>query len=303
MTICLWYKFSSLAGSSQTLFEMSNGYNTEHVYIRRLESTLDLVFGVQHPSSANVEHRTYNGSGIARGGMNHWQHLCWTMQHVVSSSTQSNASTNASQLPSSSSPYILLPEALFVWESLPRSFESSSQLVGVQYMSMGYRARWNIYINGGNGDAFWAYENLDGIMPVEGAYSVSYLGYGTFYPGSFFSGSMLDARIYERALDLPSVRAIFSGDACCSAFTAGSYIDSSKQCTNRSTFNSEFCRSCKSDCGPLNFIENEDNACTGMVTRDNTLCQRCAPCAQGQFINATCSGTSFKDEGTCIPCR
>jgi hypothetical protein len=51
MTLCLWYKFASLAGSSQTLFEMSNGYGTEHVYIRRLADTSDLVFGVDHTSS------------------------------------------------------------------------------------------------------------------------------------------------------------------------------------------------------------------------------------------------------------
>lgn len=317
----MWYKFASLAGESQTLFELSNGFGTEHIYVRRIGSTRDLVFGVEHSQwggeRARAEHRTLNGSGINAG---YWQHVAWSIQHILDRNTSSSSSSsyvaNGSmaaggglQQPT----YYLLPESLFfAWSSLSRSFESASQLVGVRAMALGYRATWNIYLNGGSGSdglgeggsGPYAYENLEGmLMPVEGAYSVNYVGYGTFFSGSFFSGSVMDLRLYERPLDLRSIRAIFSGDACCTAFTAGSYMDPSKRCTSASTHNSEFCRSCKSDCGPLNFIENEDNACSGMLDRDNTLCARCLPCGEGQFINKTCSGTSFNDEGSCIPCR
>jgi hypothetical protein len=294
MTLCLWYKFSSLAGSSQTLFEMSNGYGTEHVYIRCLDDTSDLVFGVDHTSGLyKAEQRTLNGTGVARKGVGYWQHLCWVIQHSLNTTSVPGAS--------SSVPYLLL-ETLFVWSSMPTSFASASSLVASQAMG-GYSARWSIYINGGQGDSYWAYENLPGVMPVEGSYSVNYVGYGTSFAGSFFSGSVADMRMYERPLSLASVRAIFSGDSCCSVFSAGAYIDSSEQCDSLGTYNSEFCRACKQDCSPFHFIDNEDNACSGERTRDFTLCQPCTPCAQDQYMNKTCSGTSFADEGTCPPCR
>ena len=294
MTLCLWYKFGSLAGASQTLFEMSNGYGTEHIYIRRLGDSSDLVFGVDHTSSLyKAEHRTLNGTGVARKGVGYWQHVCWVVQHALNASHVPGASAGA--------PY-LLPESLFVWSSMPTSFAAASTLVASQAMA-GYRARWSIYINGGQGDPFWAYENLEGVMPVEGSYAMNYIGYGTSFSGSFFSGSISDLRLYERPLDLASVRAIFSGAACCAVFSPGSYIDASAPCDAQGAYNSEFCRACKSDCRPFFFIENEDNACTGGRTRDFTLCQPCKPCAQDQFMNKTCSGTSFADEGTCPPCR
>lgn len=297
-TLCLWYKFASLLGSWQTLFEMSNGYGTEHVYVRRYADSLDLVFGVEHSGGTyKAEFRTQNGSGIARGGAGYWQHLCWSMRHVLPS--------NISGTPiSSSNSYYLLPESLFRWSSVPTSFSSASSLVAVQAMRMGYAARWSIYINGGQGDPFWSYENVDGmVMPVEGSYSISYVGYGTLFSGAFFSGSIADLRLYERPLDMMSIRAIFSGDSCCTAFAAGSYMDPSIRCKSGMRLNSEFCRACKQDCGPLRFIDNEDNACSGKRTADFTLCKPCAPCAQDQYMNRTCSGTSFADEGTCPPCR
>lgn len=145
--------------------------------------------------------------------------------------------------------------------------------------------RWDVYINGGQGDPYWKYENVQGVMPVEGSYSINYVGYGTLFTGSFFSGSIVDLRLYERPLDMMSMRAIFSGDACCTTFSAGSYIDPSIRCKAGMRFNSEFCRSCKQDCGPLRYIENEDNACNGKRTSDFTLCRPCAPCAQDQYMN------------------
>jgi hypothetical protein len=151
---------------------------------------------------------------------------------VLNASSISGATTSV--------PY-LLPESLFVWSSMPTSFASAAGLVASQAMQ-GYKAKWSIYINGGQGDPFWAYENLDGVMPIEGSYSMNYVGYGTSFAGSFFSGSISDLRLYERPLDLASVRAIFSGDACCSVLSAGTYVDTSDTCDSSSTYNSEFCR-------------------------------------------------------------
>jgi hypothetical protein len=289
MTVCLWYKFSSLAGSWQTLFEMGNGYSTENVYIRRHDDTADLAFGVEHPASAiRSEHRTVNGTGIPL--VNAWHHLCWTVRHTLQQQGQQGQAANSSTY--------LLPESMFVWSSLPTSFSAASSLVGAQAMSS-YAARWTVYING---TAVSSINGVDGLMPVEGSYSTSFLGYGTAYQGSFFHGSMADFRMFERPLDASSVLAIYRGDPCCTVFTAGSYIDPSKQCTPQSTFDSEFCRSCRSDCGPMNFIENENSVCNGRRTGDFTQCTACSPCAQDQYMNRTCSGTSFADEATCPPC-
>jgi hypothetical protein len=144
---------------------------------------------------------------------------------------------------------------------------------------------------------------MDGVMPIDGSYSINYVGYGTSF-GSFFHGSMSNLRLYESALDLQSIRAIFSGNRCCSLyFSGGTYIDNSKPCTGQTAYDTEFCRTCKTDCGPLNYIENEDNVCTGKRTSDQTLCKACSKCSSDQYMNRTCSGTSFQDESTCPPCR
>ncbi len=150
----------------------------------------------------------------------------------------------------------------------------------------------------------YAYEDVDGVMPIDGSYSINYVGYGTSFAGSFFHGSMSDLRLYERALDLPSMRAIFSGGRCCSLFfSGGTYVDGSKRCTGSTTYNTEICRTCKTDCGPLHFIDNEDQVCNGVRTADFTLCKACGVCAQDQYISKLCTGTSFQDEGACPPCR
>ena len=48
MTLCMWYMFATMSDSWQTLFEMSNGYRTEHVYVRRYADTAELLLGVSH---------------------------------------------------------------------------------------------------------------------------------------------------------------------------------------------------------------------------------------------------------------
>lgn len=344
VTLCMWYRFGSDVGASQTLFELSNGYNTEHMYVRRVSDSWDLAFGVYHShGSYSSEHRTTMGRGVPRGA-GYWNHLCWSIRHQLlawadasaSASNGSNSSnggsignitannnisgpanntsSNSSASRNDGAPaYYLLPESLFVWSSVPFSFSQASSLVGAQAMA-GYSALWDIHINGGGQDSEWAssYEGIQGVMPVEGTYSVNFIAYSTSFPNSFFHGSVSDLRLFERPLDKASMRAIFSGDACCRTFVAGSYIDTSNLCSaplrpsmwrRNSLFNSEFCRSCKSDCGPFHYIDNEANACGGTSTFDTTICKQCMPCARDQYMNQTCTGTSFSDEASCPPCR
>jgi hypothetical protein len=275
MTLCMWFKFSTLGGSWQTLFELSNGYCTEHVYVRRYADSLDLVFGVQHSGgTVKAEQCTANCTGIS-GIPGTWQHLCWTVLHSLNALLLNSTSSS-----SSSSDLYLLPESMFEWSSMPTSFSAASSLVGMQAMSS-YDATWSVYINGR-----LLLNSVPGAMPVEGSYSVNYIAYGTMFAASFFNWAITDFRFYERPLNTSSIQAIFSGHACCSTFAAGSYINSSKQCQAESTYNSEFCRSCKSDCGPLFFIKNEDNACNGRRTADFTLCQPCSACAKDQYPSA-----------------
>ncbi len=87
------------------------------------------------------------------------------------------------------------------------------------------------------------YENIDGVMPIDGSYSINYIGYGTSFARSFFHGSISDLRLYERQTDLASLLAIFSGNSCCSPLlSAGAYINSSRPCTGKENYNTEFCR-------------------------------------------------------------
>lgn len=343
VTLCMWYKFGSEVGAWQTLFELSSGYSTEHMYVRRVSDTWDLAFGVSHSHGYySAEHRTTEGRGVPRGA-GYWNHLCWSIRHQLgspwsgsnySSSNSSNGSNNDSNNNNTSarsnnqsaaavgaSSYYLLPESLFVWSSVPFSFSQASSLVGAQAMA-DYSALWDIHINGGAATAAdteedslsspSSYEGIQGVMPVEGTYSANYIGFSASFPNSFFHGSLSDLRLFERPLDRASMLAIFSGDPCCRTFVAGSYMDTSRRCSaplmpsmrrRNSLFNSEFCRTCKSDCGPFHFIDNENNACSGTSTFDTTICKQCAPCGTDQYMNQTCSGTSFSDEASCPPCR
>lgn len=37
--------------------------------------------------------------------------------------------------------------------------------------------------------------------------------------------------------------------------------------------------------------------------QDVSVCKPCSQCSQNQFVSQTCLGTSFTDEGQCLPCR
>jgi hypothetical protein len=131
MTLCLWYKFASMTGSWQTLFEMSNGYGTEHVYVQRRADSSDILLGVSHTSgSFRKEFSTSSGAAINTKGL--WQHLCWSIQHILPQ--------NVSQLSNQSGTLTLLPESLF-WSSLPTSYSTSMSYVAAQAMGS-YQVRW-----------------------------------------------------------------------------------------------------------------------------------------------------------------
>ncbi len=306
MTLCMWYRFESLNGAWQTLFEMSNGYGTEQVYVQRYADTNNLVFGVVH-SDGLVKKEYVTGSWTAKNSsvppqeavkILEWRHLCWTIRHKLPVNLSTSSSKNISGVDDG---FELLPDSLF-WSSIPTSFSSSASYAASMAMAS-YNATWDIYIDGGSGLSSSMHVEVDGVMPLEGSYSSNFVAYGTSFFGNFFQGSISDLRLYERKLDARSVLAIFSGNSCCSVFSAGSYIDASKQCTGSNTFNTEVCRACKSDCGPLHYIDNEDYACSGMLTADFTLCKPCLPCARNQYMSRLCSGTSFVDEVTCPPCK
>lgn len=300
MTLCLWFKFGWLNGGNETLFEMGNGVGTENFYVRRYDATLDLEFGVIHSMGKHQKvFRTVNGSGIP-AVPNLWRHVCWTVRHVLPPNVSySKAAENGTDV-------YILPENLF-WSSLPTSYSIATSAVAVEAMAS-YRAVWSIYLNGGVQEApagqKWVYENIeDGVMPIDGAYSVNYIGYGSALSATFFTGSFSDLRLYERPLDRASIASIFMGERCCSVFAGGGYVDSSELCNGKSRFNTEFCRACKTDCGPFYYIDNEEFRCKGRRTGDYTLCYPCRPCDEDQYISQLCSGTSFIDEAFCPPCK
>ena len=292
MTLCMWLRFLTLDDAWQTLFEMSNGYATEHVYVRRYADTSELLFGVMH-SGMKKEMVTAPSSMGPTLVANTWTHVCWVVQHTLS--LYSNATTTAN---SSSSSYYIVPQSLLQWASYSTSYASSTSSVGVQAMAS-YNASWTVYVNGNQS----IYYSSDGLMPIVGSYSTNFLGYGTSYTRSYFHGSMSDLRMYERPLDARSVFAIYAGDQCCTLVSSGTYVDTASMCTGKSLYNSEFCRTCKSDCGPLYFIDNEDLACNGRRTADFTLCKPCSQCSTDQYIGQTCTGTSFSDESVCYSCK
>lgn len=162
---------------------------------------------------------------------------------------------------------------LLVPQTLVRGISSQTGFLayGTAMQPMGvYKAAWTILINGGSnstqalasrGGA--TYTMSDGLMPVEGSYSTNFLGFGTSFTRSFFHGSLSDFRLYERALSTASMQAIFQGSECCRLVSSGTFVDTSSMCSGSGNFNTEFCRACKSDCGPFHFIDNEDNACNG----------------------------------------
>lgn len=118
-------RFASTAGSWQTLFELSNGYGTEHVYVQRKADSLDITLGVSHTSgSVKKEFSTLSGSAINANGM--WQHLCWSIQHILPQ--------NMSQSLNQTGMFMLLPESLF-WSSLPTSYSASTSYVAVQALA------------------------------------------------------------------------------------------------------------------------------------------------------------------------
>lgn len=249
MTLAFWVRFTSSAGGSQSLFELSNGISTENIYVRRVGSTAELLFGVSHTlSSVCREYATANGT--LAFGESSWQHIAWTI--------------------------------------LPSGADND--------------ALWNIYIDAGDSAA---YTNLSGVMPIDGTYSTNFIGFGTSMQQqmSFFTGAMDDLRLYERALTLQSIRAIYRMDPCCHA-ASGGFIDMTKPCTGLEKYDPHFCQPCRTDCGPMQYISNFESRCDGSSTsQDTTTCLPCSACTLDQYIGKICSGTTMFDEQLCPACR
>jgi len=136
MTLCMWLRFLTLDDAWQTLFEMSNGYATEHVYVRRYADTPELLFGVIH-SGMKKEMVTAPSSLMGPTLVaNTWTHVCWVVQHPLS--LYSNATASNNSLPSS---YYIVPQSLLQWASYSTSYASSTLSVGIQAMAS-YNASW-----------------------------------------------------------------------------------------------------------------------------------------------------------------
>lgn len=180
MTLAFWLRFGSEQGQWQSIIEFSNGFDTEHIYVRRVASSSELAFGVMHSmKSVQREFATVNSTlAIAD---TRWQHIAWTV------------------LPVQNSKY--------------------------------YDAVWNIYVDGSI-----LFEGIAGVMPIDGPYTLNYIGYGTLVDmHSFFTGQMDDLRLYERALLPLSILKIYSMDACCGT-VVGSYLDARRSCSGKETF-------------------------------------------------------------------
>ena len=81
MTLAFWVRFSSAAGSGQSLLEISNGLSTENIYVRRIGATAELLFGVSHTfSTVHREYSTVNGT---LKFSDEWQHISWIIQPVT----------------------------------------------------------------------------------------------------------------------------------------------------------------------------------------------------------------------------
>ena len=248
MTLAFWVRFATAAGSGQTLVELSNGIDTENIYVRRLGATAELVFGVSHSRSL-VRREQATANGTLRFN-NEWQHVAWSIR--------------------------------------PRGADDD------------YDALWSIFVDAGS---LLAVVDVPGVMPIDGNYSTNYLGFGTPVYQPFFTGGMDDLRLYERALDVGTIRSIYTGHACCHSGAAGTYIDTSKSCTGLESFDQRLCRPCRSDCGPMHFISNFNDRCDGRGDKDVSTCLPCQGCTTDQYIAQVCSGVALFDEGVCNPCR
>jgi transcription elongation factor Elf1 len=179
MTLSFWIRFQDDAGQWQSIIELSNGFETEHIYVRRMQSSAFLVFGVSHSMGAAMKQIVLSGEDVMTQGL--WRHIAWTI------------------LPISS--------------------------------AVPYEALWNIYVDGQVKIA-----NQSGVMPIDGPYTLNYVGYGTLTDlHSFFRGSLDDLRLYERAFTSFSVQKLFQNDVCC-GLVVGSYVDTRRTCSGSETF-------------------------------------------------------------------
>lgn len=82
MTLAFWVQFQASVGQWQSLVELSNGFDTEHIYIRRFASTSELAFGIVHSQKSVAYEFVTNGSSVLNVGK--WRHVAWTVRPTLS---------------------------------------------------------------------------------------------------------------------------------------------------------------------------------------------------------------------------
>lgn len=247
MTIAFWIRTAASSRQEATIFELSNGFDTEQIYVR-ISYAGEFVVGVTHSAKSVQKEFTTSGGSVAQA--NTWQHLAWTV------------------LPVPGSGY--------------------------------YDATWSIFIDGNA-----TFINIAGVMPMDGSYTANFIGYSSssFSTTTFFSGQLDDLRLYERALTASSVASLFGMHDCCSGLVSGSYVDTRRTCSGREHFDQHPCKQCRSDCGPMYFIDNWQKRCVAGSTTDQTLCKACSSCGVDQYMGRVCSGTAFYEEALCYQCK
>jgi hypothetical protein len=86
MTIALWIMFqrspltSTNAGKWQYIIELSNGFSTEQIYIRRMHNSSQMVFGVSHTFGSVKREHVVDIQLQADDSSMLWTHVAWTIE-------------------------------------------------------------------------------------------------------------------------------------------------------------------------------------------------------------------------------
>ena len=118
----------------------------------------------------------------------------------------------------------------------------------------------------------------------------------------YYTGHLDDVRVVHRAMTLPQIAAIVSGDRCCSS-ASGYHLDNSVQCGGGAAYDQVQCVPCKVDCGQGRYVNNENNRCNGRASIDEMYCDECKSCSPGTYMRSSCTGNTFSDEVQCSPCQ
>lgn len=117
----------------------------------------------------------------------------------------------------------------------------------------------------------------------------------------YYTGHLDDLRVVHRAMTIPQLAAIVSGDRCCSS-PSGYHIDNSVLCSGRTYYDQVQCVPCRADCGEGRYVNNENTRCNGAGVIDELYCDECSSCSAGTYMRTRCTGNTFSDVTQCSPC-